>query len=80
MLLYPGTLHRVLVGLSILFSLILLSPEGNRDRTRNEIKLHRVLVGLSILFSLILLSPEGNRGRTRKEIKLWIKMLVINPI
>ena len=37
-LLYLGRPHRVLLGFNPPFSLLLLSPEGNRDRTRKEIK------------------------------------------
>ena len=37
-LLYPRRSHRALLGFSPLFSLTLLNPEGNGDRTRKGIK------------------------------------------
>ena len=38
-LLYLGRPHKVLLGFSLPFSLILLSPEGNRGGTRKRVKL-----------------------------------------
>ena len=57
-LLYLGRPHRVLIGSSTPFSLLLLSPEGSRDRTRKEIKfsLERL-----VMYSAWELSFRGTR-------------------